>query len=152
MLVIAALGAIVAAEAGVDDVQATVVSVGDPQVEQGQYFRGDLTASTGELRLVAAERNPRVTALRSHDHVGLEATLDHPAGTHYEVTATQPMIDDPKGRFGTWGVWAWTGGTTAGAGSARPSYLQLARRSRSSRWPTSAPVGRSSPGAYRCTR
>jgi hypothetical protein len=102
IVVIAGLGAVVAAEAGVDDLQATVTSVGDPQVEQGQYYRGDLTVSTGEMRLVAAERNPRVTPLPPHDQVDLEATLEHPDGTTYDVTATQPMIEDPQGRFGTW--------------------------------------------------
>lgn len=102
VLVIAGLGAFVAAEAGVDDLEATVESVGDPQVEQGEYFRGELTASTGELRLVAAERNPRVTPLPPHDEIDLEATLEHPVGTRYAITSTQPLIDDPKGRFGTW--------------------------------------------------
>lgn len=102
VIVIAGLAAVVAAEGGVDDVKATVNSVGDPEIEQGEYFGGDLTPSTGELRLVAAERNPRVTPLPPHDHVDLEATLEHPNATRYDITATQPMIDDPKGRFGTW--------------------------------------------------
>ena len=102
VIVIAGLGAVVAAEAGVDDLTATVTSVGEPEIEQGEYFRGKLTPASGELRLVAAERNPRVTPLPPHDQVDLEATLDHPDGITYEVSATQPMIDDPKGRFGTW--------------------------------------------------
>ena len=102
ILLIAALGAIVAAEAGVDDVEATVTSVGDPQIERGRYFGGQLTAAVGDLRVVAAERNPRVTPLPPHDDVDLTATLNHPDGITYEVSATQPMIDDPKGRFGTW--------------------------------------------------
>jgi hypothetical protein len=102
LIVIAGLGAVVAAEAGVDDLEATVASVGEPQIEQGQYFRGELTPAGGELRLVASERNPRVTPLPPHDQVDLEATLDHPDGITYEVIATQPMVDDPKGRFGTW--------------------------------------------------
>jgi len=102
LLVIGGLGAVVAAEAGVDDTEATVISVGDPHIERGQYFRGDLIPSTGELHLVAAERNPRVTPLPPHDEIELDATLTHPDGTRYEITSTQPLIDDPKGRFGTW--------------------------------------------------
>jgi hypothetical protein len=103
LLLIAGLGAVVAAEAGVDDLEATVTSAGAPQVEHGQYFRGELTMSSGDLRLVAAERNPRVTPLPPHDEVDLEATIDHPDGKRYGITATQPLVDDPMGRFGTWG-------------------------------------------------
>ena len=102
VVAIVCLGAVVAVEGGPDDMRATVSSIGDPQVGRGAYFRGSLEPASGELRLVAAERNPRVTPLPPHDTVELQARITHPDGTRYEVVATQPLIDDPKGRFGTW--------------------------------------------------
>ncbi|MDQ3945795.1 MAG: hypothetical protein M3357_11715 [Actinomycetota bacterium] len=99
---IAGLGAVVAVEGGPDDQRATVTSDGEPQVERGEFFRGTLVPAAGELRLVAHERNPRVTPLPPHDGVDLDAAITHPDGTRYEITATEPMVDDPQGRFGTW--------------------------------------------------
>ena len=99
---IAALAAVVASEAGPEDQRATVSSLGQPSVERGAFYDGTFVAADGELQLVAQERNPRVTPLPRHDRVDLRADITHPDGTRYEITATQPMIDDPKGRFGTW--------------------------------------------------
>ena len=102
IVAIAAVGAVVASEAGPDDQRAVVTSVGQASVEEGPYYRGTLVAAEGELRLVAQDRNPRVTSLPPHDRVDLRASVTHPDGTVYEVIATDPMIDDPRGRFGTW--------------------------------------------------
>ncbi len=102
ILVIIGLGAVVAVEGGPDDQQATVTSVGEPRVEQGDFYQGELTAAAGDLHLVAADRNPRVTPLPPHDEVDLEATISHPDGTTYLITATEPLVEDPRGRFGTW--------------------------------------------------
>jgi hypothetical protein len=101
-VVIAALAAVVATEAGPDDQRATVSSLGEPAVEDGPYYRGTLVPGKGELQLTAEERNPRVTPLPPHDRVDLRADVTYPDGTSYQITATQPMIDDPQGRFGTW--------------------------------------------------
>jgi hypothetical protein len=96
------LGALAAAENGAGDEVATVTSAGRAMVEEGGYFRGTLTRAASELRLVAEQRNPRVTPLPPHDRVELTARVAHPDGTRYEIAATQPTVDDPRGRFGTW--------------------------------------------------
>jgi hypothetical protein len=113
------LGALAAAENGPGDEAATVTSAGRAMVEEGTYYRGRLVPATSELRLVAEQRNPRVTPLPPHDRVELTARVAHPDGTRYDITAKQPMVDDPKGRFGTWwgvGLDRWHHGRT-GIGS-----------------------------------
>lgn len=102
VVALAALGAVAATEAGPGDETATVTSAGEAMVEQGAYYRGELTPTDADLDLVAEQRNPRVTPLPPHDRVDLTASVVHPDGTRYEITATQPMVDDPQGRFGTW--------------------------------------------------
>ncbi|HEX2040962.1 MAG TPA: hypothetical protein VHF47_14655 [Acidimicrobiales bacterium] len=102
LVVLGALGVMAAdkAEPGAD--RATVTSAGAAVVERGSYYQGNVDPADAELRLTAEDRNPRVTPLPPHDRVDLRASVDHPNGTRYEVRATQPMVDDPKGRFGTW--------------------------------------------------
>lgn len=102
LLAVVALGALAAYEAGPGDERTTVRSAGQAMVEDGPFYRGTLTPADAELRLVAEERNPRVTPLPPHDRVDVRATVAHPDGTRYVVTATQPMVADPRGRFGTW--------------------------------------------------
>jgi hypothetical protein len=100
--VLIGLGVVAAYNTGPSADRATVTSSGTASLEQGAYYQGELRPSTGELRLVAENRNPRVTPLPPHDRVDLNATVTGADGTSYEITSTQPMIDDPLGRFGTW--------------------------------------------------
>lgn len=102
LLVLVALGAVAADKTGPGADRATVASAGQANVEEGSYYQGDLAPAEAELRLVAEDRNPRVTPLPPHDRVDLRASVDHPDGTRYEIRAVQPMVEDPKGRFGTW--------------------------------------------------
>jgi hypothetical protein len=102
LITVAGLGAVAWAQAGPGDERTAVTSAGDARVEIGTFYRGPLEPAEAELRLVAEDRNPRVTPLPPHDRLDLQASVVHPDAGRYEVTATQPMIDDPQGRFGTW--------------------------------------------------
>ncbi|HET7487375.1 MAG TPA: hypothetical protein VFJ85_05555 [Acidimicrobiales bacterium] len=102
VLGVVALGAVAAKETAPGKEVAKVSSAGGSSVERGPYFRGTQTAAAADLRLTAEDRNPRVTPLPPHDRVHLHATIRHPDGTDYTVTATTPLVDDPKGRFTTW--------------------------------------------------
>ncbi len=101
-LVLAGLGVIAALETEPVDERATITSVGEAMVERGPYYRGDLIPSDGELRLVAEDRNPRVTPLPPHDKVELRASVTHPDGKRFDIEANRTLVDDPLGRFGTW--------------------------------------------------
>lgn len=81
----------------------TVTSAGDPRVEIGAAFEGDLATAQGDLRFRATQNSTRRTPLTPHDAVALEATIVHPDGTRYEVAATIAMVNEPTGRFTTWG-------------------------------------------------
>lgn len=104
--------------------RATVESAGAAQVERGEWYSGDFVDASGELRLEAQDRNPRVTPLPPHDGVELVATVEHAGGTAYEVRATQPLVDDPLGRHTTWwgvGLHEWHHGDSGIGSSALPS-------------------------------
>jgi hypothetical protein len=81
----------------------TVVSTGDPRVAIGTDFDGALVAADGDLRFRAVQTNTKRTPLLPHDAVNLQATITHPDGTLYEVIATNAMVNEPNGRFPTWG-------------------------------------------------
>lgn len=108
-LSLAALGAIAAA--GVvtwDAVEAadrtvTVASSGEANVEDGPAFEGRLVPATGDLRFRATQTNTRRTPLPPRDAVDLAAVVTHPDGTRYEITTTTAMVNEPAGRFTTWG-------------------------------------------------
>ena len=102
VVALAGLGTLAAAETGPGDERASVSSNGQAQVETGPFYAGAMTPADAELVLVAEPRNPRVTPLPPHDRIDLRASLTHPAGNRYEIVATQPMLDDARGRFGTW--------------------------------------------------
>lgn len=102
--------------------------------ENDPYWTYWITKTFAELRLVAEDRNPRVTPLPPHDRVELRASVDHPDGTRYEIRAVQPLVEDPKSRFGTWwgvGFERWHHGRD---GIGTPGSRPRSRRSPSSRW------------------
>jgi hypothetical protein len=102
LVLIVASGLVAASEVGPSDMRVTVTSSGEAHVETGAEYEGDLVAAEADLRFVADQRNTKRTPLPPHDDVDLAATITHD-GTRYDVTATEPMVRDPAGRFGTWG-------------------------------------------------
>lgn len=102
LVTLVALGSIAWSQAGPGRDRAEVTASGDAMVERGAYYGGDFEPASGELRLVAENRNPRVTPLPPHDRVELDAVVTHADGTEYEITVRKPLVDDPLGRFGTW--------------------------------------------------
>ena len=91
LLLILGVGVVAAIEGGPDDHVAEISSVGP-----------DSEGDADEIRLVAQDRNPRVTPLPPHDVVDLRASIEE-GGVRYDVTATAPRVADPRGRFTTWG-------------------------------------------------
>ena len=96
------LGVAVAGYTGADANRATVTSAGSITVEQGGFYQGDMVSAAGELRMTVEDHTARRTPLRPHDRVDLEANINHPNGTVYEIRATQPQVRDTQGRFTTW--------------------------------------------------
>lgn len=123
VLTIAALGVVAAAATGPGDERVTVTGTGEPVVEDGPFFTGELAAGKAELQLSAEPRNPRVTPLPPHDVVEVRASVEHPDGTRYEISADRPLVDDPLGRHGTWwgvGIDRWHHGRSGIGTSALP--------------------------------
>ncbi len=87
-------------DAGGDD--ARLGSVGQAQIERGEWYSDDFMDGDAELTVIAEDRGGRVTPLPPHDEVNVEARVDHPDGETYEIVATKPMVEDPLGRYGTW--------------------------------------------------
>jgi hypothetical protein len=103
LVLIVASGFVAAGNVDPSDTRVTVTSAGDARVQSGPEYDGDRVAAEADLRFVVDQRNTKRTPLRPHDGVDLAATITHPDGTRYDVAATEPMVRDPAGRFGTWG-------------------------------------------------
>lgn len=101
-LLLAGVGGAIAPSVGINSSHASVNASGGSQTETGAYYRGRMVDSTGTIALNAIDRNPRVTPLPPHDRVAVDAAFTHPDGHMYTVTADQPVVDDPMGRFTTW--------------------------------------------------
>jgi hypothetical protein len=107
------------ADAGGDN--ARVEATGQAQVERGAWYSDDFTAAEAEITVVAKDTGGRVTPLPPHDEASVEARVTHPDGETYDVTAENPMVDDPLGRHGTWwgvGLDVWHHGES-GVGTER---------------------------------
>ena len=106
LVALMAVGAWTATKTGPEEHRATVVAGGD-------------TGST--LRMTVENRNTHRTPLPPHDLVRIEARVQAADGATYDVVATQPLVDDPLGRFTTWkgvGLDKWHHGRS-GIGTAR---------------------------------
>lgn len=101
ILLIGAIAGVAAVEGGPDDHRVDVSSRGAPVVDDGVPVVGE--PGDGELRLVAQDRNPRVTPLPPHDRVHVVASVVAAGGESYEIEARQPMVSEPRGRFTTFG-------------------------------------------------
>ena len=102
LAMVVAAGYVAAGRVGPSDERVTVTSSGDARVESGAGYGDDLAAARADLRFVVDQRNTKRTPLPPHDDVELAATITQD-GTRYEVTASEPLVRDPAGRFGTWG-------------------------------------------------
>jgi hypothetical protein len=97
-----ALGAVASGHTSTAAERASVTAAGQAAVEQGTYYQGELAPAQADLRLSAESRNTKNTPLPPHDQLDLVATIEHPNGARYEVTAGAAMVADPLGRWGTW--------------------------------------------------
>jgi hypothetical protein len=102
-IAIVAAGFVTAAAVEDVDRTATVASSGPARIELGTAFHGELVDGEGDLTFLATQANTKRTPLPPHDRVDLQAAIVHPDGTRYEITATNAMVDEPTGRFTTWG-------------------------------------------------
>jgi hypothetical protein len=73
--------------------QATVPSAGGE----------DRVAVEADLVMRVTQANTNRSPLPPHDLVALDATVTHPDGTRYAVSADRPLVSEPGGRFTTWG-------------------------------------------------
>lgn len=99
---IVAAGSVAAVGTATEDERATVTASGNAELEDGPSFAGTLVTTKADLRLVAESKNTKQTPLPPHDTIELEANITHVDGTRYDVTATQPLVSEPRGRWGTW--------------------------------------------------
>jgi hypothetical protein len=111
-------------ESGGDD--AHVSASGAARVEQGEWYSDDFADATASIELEARDRIARVTPLEPHDVVVVEASIQHPDGSTYEVAVDDPMVSDPHGRFTTWwgvGLHRWHHGRSGVGSDAVPPVL-----------------------------
>ncbi len=103
LVVVVAAGIVTARAVESTDRTTEVTSVGPASVDVGPALEGELAAAEGELHFSASQNNTKRTPLPPHDRIELEATVIHPDGTSYQVTAANVMVNKPGGRFTTWG-------------------------------------------------
>jgi hypothetical protein len=87
-------------ESGGDD--ATITASGPARVEEGPWYGDDFSETTASIELYAGDRGARVTPLEPHDVLSIDASLEHPDGSTYEIAVDEPMVSDPLGRHTTW--------------------------------------------------
>lgn len=87
-------------EPGGDD--ATITASGPVSLEQGEWYGDDFTDAAASIELYARDRAARVTPLEPHDVLSIEASIEHPDGSTYELSVADPMVSDPLGRHTTW--------------------------------------------------
>jgi hypothetical protein len=76
-------------------------SSGDVKLETGAYYGDRFEPASGQITIDATDVGDRVTPLPPHDRLSIAATIQASAGT-ITVSATDPMIEDPMGRWTTW--------------------------------------------------
>ncbi len=115
-------------EPGGDDVHIT--ASGSALVEEGRWYGDDLSDATASIAMSARDRAARVTPLEPHDLLSIEASVEHPDGSTYDVTVDAPMVSDPIGRHTTWwgvGLHHWHHGRSGiGSGALPPIHSEVA--------------------------
>ncbi len=111
-------------ESGGDE--AEITASGSAAVEEGEWYSDEFTDATASIQLRARDRIARVTPLEPHDELAIDASIDHPDGSIYEVTVDAPMVSDPLGRHTTWwgvGLHHWHHGRSGIGTDALPPIL-----------------------------
>ncbi|MFN2526982.1 MAG: hypothetical protein ABR505_12090 [Actinomycetota bacterium] len=115
-------------ESGGDE--AEINASGAASVEEGEWYSDDFVGATASIQLHGRDRVARVTPLEPHDVVAIDASIDHPDGSTYEVTVDQPMVSDPLGRHTTWwgvGLHHWHHGRSGiGSDALPPIHSEVA--------------------------
>lgn len=115
-------------EPGGDD--ARIAASGAALVEEGPWYGDDLSDATASIEMRARDRAARVTPLEPHDLLSVEASVDHPDGSTYDVTVDTPMVADPLGRHTTWwgvGLHRWHHGRSGiGSNALPPIHSEIA--------------------------
>ena len=130
LVVSLALGGVAYAsnEPGGDD--ASIFASGSAQIEQGSWYGDDFSDGTATIELYARDRAARVTPLEPHDVLTIEASIEHPDGSIYEITVDDPMVSDPLGRHTTWwgvGFHHWHHGRSGiGTDALPPIHSEIA--------------------------
>lgn len=111
-----------------DDV--SVTASGRTRVEQGAWYGDDFDAATASLDLRARDRAARVTPLEPHDVLSIDASIEHPGGSTYDIEVVSPMVSDPLGRHTTWwgvGLHHWHHGRSGiGTDALPPIHSEIA--------------------------
>ena len=102
LLACLALGGVAYAsnDPGGDD--ARLYAAGTAMLEEGPWYGDDFSEASASVDVHARDRGSRVTPLEPHDVLSVEASVDHPDGSTYEVMVDAPMVSDPLGRHTTW--------------------------------------------------
>jgi hypothetical protein len=130
LVVSLALGGVAFAsnEPGGDD--ATITASGPASLEQGGWYSDDFSDASASIELYARDRAARVTPLEPHDVLSIDASIEHPDGSTYEVAVSDPMVSDPLGRHTTWwgvGFHRWHHGRSGiGTDALPPIHSEVA--------------------------
>lgn len=115
-------------EPGGDD--ASVTASGPVQLEEGPWYGDEFTDGSASIELYARDRAARVTPLEPHDILTIEASVEHPDGSTYDVAVADPIVSDPLGRHTTWwgvGFHHWHHGRSGiGTDALPPIHSEIA--------------------------
>lgn len=115
-------------EPGGDD--ASISASGPSSLERGEWYSDEFTEATASIDLYARDRAARVTPLEPHDVLSIEASVEHPDGSTYEISVADPMVSDPLGRHTTWwgvGFHHWHHGRSGiGTDALPPIHSEIA--------------------------
>ncbi len=94
------------------------------------WYGDRFEAATASLDLRARDRFARVTSLEPHDILSIDASVEHPDGSTYDIEVASPMVSDPLGRHTTWwgvGLHHWHHGRSGiGTNALPPIHSEVA--------------------------
>jgi hypothetical protein len=81
---------------------ANIKSSGSNILETGPFYSNHFQPGTGKISVYARDTGAgKVSPLPPHDELNIQSTIQSDGHT-FEVTAMDPMVDDPLGQFTTW--------------------------------------------------